>query len=49
MWALGVLLFALLAGYFPFKGSNEKELYGKIQIGHYSFSDGMSKEVKYLI
>lgn len=30
MWALGVLLYALLAGTFPFKGQNEKELYGKI-------------------
>ena len=30
MWALGVLLYALLAGSFPFRGSNEKELYSKI-------------------
>jgi serine/threonine protein kinase len=30
MWALGVLLFALLSGTFPFRGQNEKELYGKI-------------------
>lgn len=30
MWALGVLLFALLAGVFPFRGQNERELYGKI-------------------
>ena len=27
IWALGVLLFALLCGKFPFKGSNDKELY----------------------
>ena len=30
MWALGVLLYALLSGTFPFRGQNEKELYGKI-------------------
>ena len=30
MWALGILLYALLAGTFPFKGQNETELYGRI-------------------
>lgn len=30
MWALGVLLYAMLAGSFPFRGSNEHELYGRI-------------------
>lgn len=30
IWALGVLLYALLCGKFPFKGSNDKELYSHI-------------------
>jgi len=30
VWALGVLLFALLCGRFPFKGQNDKDLYQKI-------------------
>jgi serine/threonine protein kinase len=30
IWALGVLLFALLCGKFPFKGANDKELYSHI-------------------
>lgn len=31
IWALGVLLFALLCGKFPFRGQNDKELYTNIQ------------------
>lgn len=29
-WALGVLLFVITAGYFPFKGKDDKELHKKI-------------------
>ena len=49
MWALGVLLFALLSGTFPFKGQSEKELYGKIQKAQFRYSDNMSRESKYII
>jgi serine/threonine protein kinase len=30
VWSLGIILFVLLAGCFPFNGATEKELYGKI-------------------
>jgi serine/threonine protein kinase len=49
MWALGVLLFALLSGTFPFRGQNEKELYGKIQRGQYKCPEGMSREARTII
>jgi len=35
VWALGVLFFALLAGHFPFKGTNDRELYRRIMRGTY--------------
>ena len=49
MWALGVLLFALLSGTFPFRGQNEKELYGKIQRGQYKCPEMMSRDARYII
>jgi MAP/microtubule affinity-regulating kinase len=30
MWALGVLLFVMLTGSFPFKATSESELYARI-------------------
>lgn len=49
MWALGVLLFAMLSGTFPFKGQSEKELYGKIQRAQFRYPDNMTREAKYII
>ena len=49
MWALGVLLYALLAGAFPFRGQNEKELYGKISRGQYKFPETMSRDARYIV
>ena len=39
VWALGVLVFALLCGRFPFKGKNDPELYEKINKVDLEFPD----------
>ena len=51
MWALGVLLYTLLLGCFPFKGNSEQELYSRIMRGWYKFPSGalLSKEAKHII
>ena len=49
MWALGVLLFAMLTGTFPFRGVSEQDLYYKIQRGNFKVPDFVSKEAKRLI
>jgi serine/threonine protein kinase len=42
IWAMGVLLFALLCGKFPFKGANDKELYSQICTAELIFPDHVS-------
>lgn len=44
IWATGILLFALLCGQFPFKGSSDKDLYKKIARGMYNPPEHLSKE-----
>jgi serine/threonine protein kinase len=39
IWACGVLLYALLCGCFPFKGSNDRDLYRKIMKGVFFIPD----------
>lgn len=36
IWAAGVLLYTMLFGHQPFRAPNEKELFKKIQKGHYN-------------
>ena len=35
IWALGILLYSMLCGKFPFKSSFDKELYRKIKLGEF--------------
>ena len=49
MWALGVLLFALLSGTFPFRGLSDKELYAKITKGLFNVPHCISPLAKGLI
>jgi serine/threonine protein kinase len=49
IWALGVLLFAMLTGTFPFRGISESDLYYKIQRGNFKIPDGISKEARRII
>lgn len=39
VWALGVMLYKLLCGNFPFKGTTHKALYNKIAKGAFKFSN----------
>ncbi len=49
MWALGVLLFAMLSGKFPFKGATERELYKKVAHGEFTFPVCVGDKAKSLI
>jgi MAP/microtubule affinity-regulating kinase len=49
VWSLGILLFTLLAGHFPFRGVTEKDLFRSISRGIVTYPTGISEEVKILI
>lgn len=49
IWALGVLLFALLCGKFPFKGQNDKELYNAIRFNELVVPDHVSPQARYFL
>eukprot|EP01016_Furgasonia_blochmanni_P001717 TRINITY_DN10677_c0_g1_i2.p1 TRINITY_DN10677_c0_g1~~TRINITY_DN10677_c0_g1_i2.p1 ORF type:complete len:348 (+),score=74.67 TRINITY_DN10677_c0_g1_i2:63-1106(+) len=46
IWALGVLLFALCTGTFPFRGLNDKELYKKISRAEFETPEGVPPKLR---
>lgn len=44
IWALGVLLFVMITGYFPYRGSTDEQLYRKINSADYPKQDIMSNK-----
>lgn len=49
IWALGVLLYALLCGKFPFKGNSDNDLYWKINSGEYEIPDHVQYAARLLL
>jgi tRNA A-37 threonylcarbamoyl transferase component Bud32 len=49
IWALGILFYTLHVGYYPFRGTNDRELYNKIRKGVYDIPNNLPKSVKNLI
>ena len=48
-WALGILLYILLCGKFPFKGINDNDLFKKIRRNKFELPLYLSEESKRLI
>lgn len=49
VWAMGVLLYALLCGSFPFRGQNDRDLYRKIVRGVFHVPDLVGTETRNLL
>ena len=49
IWALGILLYVILCGKFPFKGINDVDLFKKIKKGNIDFPDFINEDIKRLI
>jgi len=49
MWSLGVVLYTMLFGQYPFHDTNPCDLFGKIRRGHYTVPDGVSAPARCLV
>jgi MAP/microtubule affinity-regulating kinase len=49
VWALGILLFKMTTGVFPFRGSDDKDLYKQINGGKIDFPTSISNPLKNMI
>lgn len=49
IWALGITLYKMISGHFPFKAVSHKALYAKISKGNLKFANDLSINAQILI
>lgn len=49
VWSMGVMLYAMLVGRYPFHDAEHNTLFNKIRCGHYTIPDTISSKAKCLI
>lgn len=53
MWSVGVILFILLGGYYPFRGKDDEEKLRNVRYGNFEFRDrlwkGITEDAKQLL
>lgn len=45
IWSLGVVLFLMITGKYPFDGNSRAEVFGKIQKGQFAFPESLQRKV----